>query len=335
MSPLNRKLVGVGIPVAVIALAVVLSNSPRVRADDLKEDGSGGEEARIELGIRMAPVPLNLTGKSRAMVGLGSYLVTAVGGCNDCHNPGPGNNQFAPGGNPFFGQPKRINPATYLGGGRNFGPFVPGSANIISRNLTPDKTGLPLGGDTFEEFSQIIRTGVDMDHVHPTCPTGLVNPGCVPSPFNGDLLQVMPWTNFQEMSDRDLRSIYEYLSAIPCVEGGPGQPANRCNNPPFGFIDTPKENDSVASGSWAYGWALDDSGIASVSAALDNGPATQAATGQFYPGVKEAYPTFPNADKAGFGFPIPAAAAGPHLLVVTVNSNDGGKTELKRQITIK
>src|ERR1700693_4578440 len=122
MSPLYRKLAGVGVPVAVIAFAVVLSNSPRVRADDLKEDAGGGDEARIELGIRMAPVPLNLTGKSRDMVGLGSYLVTAVGGCNDCHNHGPWNDQFAPGGNPFFGQPKRINPATYLGGGRNFGP---------------------------------------------------------------------------------------------------------------------------------------------------------------------------------------------------------------------
>jgi len=335
MSPLNRKLTWVGVPVAALAFAVVLSNSPRARADDLEVDARGGDEVRIELGLRMAPVPLNLTGKSRALVGLGSYLVNAVSNCNDCHNPGPGNNQYATGGNPFFGQPTKINPSTYLGGGRNFGPFVPGSASIISRNLTPDKTGLPEGGHTFAEFFQIMTTGVDMDHVHPTCPPGVVNTSCVPSPFDGDLLQIMPWPGLQQMSDRDLRSVYEYLSAIPCVEGGPGEPANRCNNPPFGFIDTPKENDSVASGSWAYGWALDDSGIASVSAALDNGPATQAAIGQFYPGVKESYPNFPNADKAGFGFPIPTAAVGPHLLTVTISSNDGGKTELKRQIKIK
>ena len=30
------------------------------------------------------------------------------------------------------------------------------------------------------------------------------------------------------MTDHDLRAIYEYLSAIPCLEGGPGEPANRC-----------------------------------------------------------------------------------------------------------
>lgn len=66
-----------------------------------------------------------------------------------------------------MGQPKVINPATYLGGGRDFGPVVPGSADIISRNLTPDKTGLPEGGRTFAEFVQIMRTGVDLDSLHP------------------------------------------------------------------------------------------------------------------------------------------------------------------------
>jgi len=31
------------------------------------------------------------------------------------------------------------------------------------------------------------------------------------------------------MTDRQLTAIYEYLSAIPCIEGGPGEPANRCH----------------------------------------------------------------------------------------------------------
>ncbi len=104
---------------------------------------------------------------------------------------------------------------------------------------------------------------------------------------------------------------------------------------PFGFIDTPKENDVVSGGSWAYGWALDDSGIAGVEVSLDNGPGTPGAVGQPFPGVKEAYPNFPDSDKAGFGFSIPKLAAGPHLLVVTVTARDGGKTELKRHIQIK
>jgi hypothetical protein len=111
--------------------------------------------------------------------------------------------------------------------------------------------------------------------------------------------------------------------------------SDAAQHPPFGFLDVPKENDTVASGSWAFGWALDDSGIVAVTVSLDNGPTAPAALGQSFPGVKEAYPTFPNSDKAGFGFGIPSAAAGPHLLVVTFTAKDGGKTEIKRHIQIK
>jgi hypothetical protein len=35
-----------------------------------------------------------------------------------------------------------INQSVYLGGGRNFGSLVPLTPEIVSRNLTPDKTGL-------------------------------------------------------------------------------------------------------------------------------------------------------------------------------------------------
>ncbi len=220
MAP--RQLVPSAVAVAVFAVIVtagMLISSSRVRAND----GNDDRNSRIERGFDIAPVLLNLAGKNRALVGLGSYLVNAVGDCNGCHNPGPGANEFSPGGNPFFGQPKNINPATYLGGGRDFGVLggVTGSAHIISRNLTPDKSGRPEGGHSFDEFLQIMRTGVDLDHLHPTCPAGTINTNCVPAPFDGSLLQVMPWFAHQGMTDHDLRAIYEYLSAIPCIEGPP------------------------------------------------------------------------------------------------------------------
>lgn len=209
------KTIGASAAIAVVVLAGMFISATRGKAD------TDDSESKIQQGFAIAPVPLNLNGKNRALVGLGSYIVNAVSDCNACHNAGPGNNQFLLGGNPYFGQPKKINQTTYLGGGRDFGPQVPGgSAHIISRNLTPDKTGLPEGGHTFAEFVQIIRTGVDMDHLHPTC-VGVINSGCVPPPFDGNLLQVMPWFNFQDMNDYDLRAIYEYLSAIPCVAGPP------------------------------------------------------------------------------------------------------------------
>jgi len=203
---------------ALVGLVLIIAPMAGTRGKAESPDS----DSRIQLGFANAPVPLDLKGKNRALVGLGSYLVNVAGDCNACHNAGPGNNQFAQGGNPFQGQPKIINQETYLGGGRNFGPVVPGSsANIISRNLTPDKTGLPEGGETLEDFLLIMRTGVDMDHLHPTCTGGVINAGCVPPPFDGDLLQVMPWPNFGNMTDHDLRAIYEYLSTIPCIAGPP------------------------------------------------------------------------------------------------------------------
>jgi hypothetical protein len=126
------------------------------------------------------------------------------------------------GGNPYFGQPAVVNPATYLGGGRDFGAY-PGPGpfpHIISRNLTPDKTGLPEGGHTLQDFVQILRTGIDLDHLHPTC-TGAPDGTCLPPPFDGTLLQIMPWPVHHNMTDHDIRAIYEYLSAIPCIAGPP------------------------------------------------------------------------------------------------------------------
>jgi hypothetical protein len=97
---------------------------------------------------------------------------------------------------------------------------VPGTFGAGSRNLTPGKTGMPEGGHTYKEFVQIMRTGVDMDNLHPTC-SGTTNASCVPFPFNGHLLQIMPWPAYQDFTDKDLRAIYEYLKAVPCIAGPP------------------------------------------------------------------------------------------------------------------
>jgi hypothetical protein len=99
----------------------------------------------------------------------------------------------------------------------------------VSRNLTPDKTGLPEGGRPFSEFLQIIRTGIDLDKQHAATCSLDVTTNCVPFPFDGTKLQIMPWPAFQNMTDHDLQAIYEYLSAIPCIEG-PTDPTNPLHN---------------------------------------------------------------------------------------------------------
>jgi hypothetical protein len=154
----------------------------------------GHELVRIQRGFDIAPVPLDLRGKNLILVGLGSYLVNAAGGCNDCHTNPP----YAVGGDPFAGQPKQVNTENYLAGGMMFGPFR-------SRNLTPNDEGLPAGL-TLEQFVQTIRTGVDLKNRHPE-----ISP----------LLQVMPWPVYQDLTDRDLRAIYEYLRSIPHADAAP------------------------------------------------------------------------------------------------------------------
>jgi hypothetical protein len=206
------KTAGAAVTLGVIVMGGMLIRSPRVHADD------DDQEAKVQIGFQIAPVKLNLAGKNRELVGLGSYIVNAQADCNGCHSAGP-STEFSPGGNPYFGQPTKVNPTTYLGGGRDFGPF-PGPGpfpHIIARNLTPDKTGRPEGGHTFSEFVQIIRTGIDMDHLHPTC-TGAPNGSCLPPPFDGALLQIMPWPIYHNMTYHDLLAIYTYLSAIPCID---------------------------------------------------------------------------------------------------------------------
>ncbi len=172
------------------ALALVPAGG--VLADNDNQD-QGGSESQVQRGFQISPpgVKLNLAGKNRDLVGMGSYIVNTTG-CNDCHT----HPSYILGRDPFLGQPELINAPQYLTGGRRFGPF------ITSANLTPDKNGNPAGL-TLAQFVETLRTG------H--------NPNDPP----GELLQVMPWPVFGKKTDRDLRAIYEYLRAVPSLPDNP------------------------------------------------------------------------------------------------------------------
>lgn len=277
-----------------LAIAGLMTLSPAGLAQQTLDAET---QAKVLKGFQLAPVSLTMTGRDATLVGLGSYIVNAVGECNGCHSAGP-QTAFLPGGNPAFGQKEKTNPATYLGGGRDFGKFPDPAGpfpNIVSRNLTPDKSGLPVGGQTLAEFMKLIRTGMDPDKVHPTC-QGPPNGKCLPAPFVGDLLQIMPWAAYANMTDRDLASIYEYLAAIPCIEGGPNEPANRCTpDPKTTAVAGPKKSTAVSrwiqldgtqskaanGGALTYLWTIP---AGSPSAAISGGatatPAVQLAGGR-------------------------------------------------------
>jgi hypothetical protein len=99
-------------------------------------------------------------------------------------------------------------PNGHLSGGNDFGI-------VVTRNLTPDASGKPAGL-TLAQFKEVMRLGTDFKNL--------------PPPGSSKLI-IMPWPAFSHGTERFLEAIYEYLRAIPCIEGGPGQPTppeHRC-----------------------------------------------------------------------------------------------------------
>ena len=175
---------------AAFGLLAAAALAPAAFAAD--DDDHGLSQSQVRRGFEIVPqgVQLNLKGKNRQLVGLGSYIVN-TSGCNDCHT----HPEFLPNSNPFLGQPEMINYPQYLTGGRMFGPFT-------SANLTPDAHGKPAGL-TRDQFITTLRTG------H--------NPNDNPP----HILQVMPWPVYGKKTDHDLKAIYEYLRALPSLPDNP------------------------------------------------------------------------------------------------------------------
>ena len=93
--PVNRFSKRVTLALAAISVLFLLGFVRQSGGDKEK----GPEQARIQRGFEIAPVSLNLGGKDRNLVGLGSYIVN-TSGCIDCHTwP-----NWALGGNPFLGE---------------------------------------------------------------------------------------------------------------------------------------------------------------------------------------------------------------------------------------
>ncbi|HEX6443048.1 MAG TPA: hypothetical protein VF007_12725, partial [Stellaceae bacterium] len=136
-------------------------------------------------------------------------------------------------GNPGFNH--------FLAGGRCFGFFM-------SRNLTPDDSGMPRGL-TEAEFIQVMRQGKDISCSKPNPPKygGVPDPICNPASFpareapgagvsfNPDVLQTMSWPTYHSLTDTDLKAVYAYLSALPQATA-----CNAAANGCAGFSNDPR-----------------------------------------------------------------------------------------------
>jgi len=138
----------------------------------------------------------------------GEYLVT-VGGCHDCHTPmamgpdGPAHDMkralsghpqdFAVGGQATLPEPWMAAFAPTM-------TAVTGPWGVsFAANLTPDPETGVLRDFTEQQFIQTMRTGRHQGQ-------------------GRQILPPMPWQNFAQMTDDDLKAVFAYLRQIPAVK---------------------------------------------------------------------------------------------------------------------
>jgi mono/diheme cytochrome c family protein len=146
---------------------------------------------------------IKMTNPKEELIKKGAYLVS-VGGCNDCHSP----KVFGPHGPEP--DPKRL-----LSGHPQDNPVLKVDSNAVKNwvlfsmdntaavgpwgvsyaaNLTSDPSG--IGNWSEDQFFKALREGKykGLDNTRP-------------------LLPPMPWPNYAQMSDEDLKAIFAYLKS--------------------------------------------------------------------------------------------------------------------------
>jgi Cytochrome c len=136
----------------------------------------------------------------------GKYLVT-IAGCNDCHTPhilGP-NGPEPDMSRMLSGHPESVvlsTPPQFSGGWfwagvPTFTAFAGPWGISYAAHLTPDEnTGIGIWDE--QMFIDTLRNGRHMANGRP-------------------LLPPMPWQDFKQMTDDDLKAVYAYLRSIPAV----------------------------------------------------------------------------------------------------------------------
>lgn len=146
---------------------------------------------------------------SASLVKRGEYLV-AVSGCDDCHSPkamGPNGPELVQelrlSGYPSTRPIQEIDKENLKKGWALFGPDLTNAVGpwgmSFAANITSDATG--IGNWTEAQFFTAIRKGKYKGQE-----TGR------------PLLPPMPWVNYKNMSDEDLRAVFYYLQTTKPVE---------------------------------------------------------------------------------------------------------------------
>jgi mono/diheme cytochrome c family protein len=138
--------------------------------------------------VSWAPVPVDLTNKSTLLAQRGAYLVRLIN-CQNCHST-----VSQPAGTDAAKDGWKVTQQYYLSGGK-----VQGGVKVA--NLTPDALGNPAGL-SLKQFKAAMKQGVS-------------------SIDSSKKIVSMPWPTYAEMTDTDVKAIYEYLRSIPPLAMGP------------------------------------------------------------------------------------------------------------------
>ena len=124
----------------------------------------------------------------KQVIARGEYLVNHVAGCIDCHSKRDFTKYSGP-----------VVPGSEGGGGMLFDPKFGLPGMIYGKNITPDSaTG--IGTWTEQQFFKAIREGkyLGLDNTRP-------------------LLPPMPWQEYRNASDDDLRAVFAFLKSTKPV----------------------------------------------------------------------------------------------------------------------
>jgi mono/diheme cytochrome c family protein len=167
-------------------------------------------------------VPSAMDSTGSAQIERGKYLVT-VGGCNDCHTPlkmgpkgpEPDMDRMLSGHPESFPIESGATPASdrWMMTAAATGTAFSGPWGVsFTANLTPDQnTGLGIW--TEDMFIKALRTGRHMG-------------------ASREILPPMPWFNYGQMTDEDLKAVYAFLRSIRPIHNRVPTPL-----PPAGTAD--------------------------------------------------------------------------------------------------
>jgi hypothetical protein len=134
----------------------------------------------ILVNVMPSPVPAHTPVERTTPVARGEYLVRTVAGCQDCHSAAHNGERIE---------------GLDLAGGMHLNDPGRNMAAVHSLNLTSDPSGIAHYDEAL--FIQVMKTG----HL----PTRMLN-------------HIMPFENFRNFTEDDLKDIFAYLRSVPPVK---------------------------------------------------------------------------------------------------------------------